>query len=68
LSVISIAGVQQPAARVRRAFRTRLAAGEKPARKGMATLATVYDAIPAIRSPTVEIHPHHFTFGLVIRP
>jgi hypothetical protein len=23
---------------------------------------------PRIRPPTAEIHPHHFTFGLVIRP
>ncbi|GAA2640752.1 ISKra4 family transposase [Actinomadura fulvescens] len=39
------------AARARRTFRTRLAAGEKPARKRMATLAAVYDAVPAPRRP-----------------
>jgi hypothetical protein len=32
-------------------FRTRLASGEKPNRKRMATLATVYDAEPAPRRP-----------------
>lgn len=39
------------AARARATFRTRLAAGEKPARKRMATLAVVYDAEPAPRRP-----------------
>lgn len=39
------------AARHARTFRTRLAAGEKPARKRMATLAAVYDAVPAPRRP-----------------
>ncbi|MEV0281800.1 hypothetical protein AB0I22_36195 [Streptomyces sp. NPDC050610] len=32
-------------------FRTRLALGEKPALKRMATLAAVYDATPATRCP-----------------
>ncbi|MFI0409096.1 ISKra4 family transposase [Actinomadura sp. 3N508] len=39
------------AARAVRTFRTRLAAGEKPARKRMATLGAVYDAAPAPRRP-----------------
>ncbi|TMQ90069.1 hypothetical protein ETD83_37075 [Actinomadura soli] len=39
------------AARHSRTFRTRLAAGEKPARKSMATLGVVYDALPAPRRP-----------------
>lgn len=39
------------AARATRTFRTRLAAGEKPARKRMATLGAVYDAVPAPRRP-----------------
>lgn len=39
------------AARARATFRTRLAAGEKPARKRMATLGVVYDAEPAPRQP-----------------
>lgn len=39
------------AARAKRTFRTRLAAGEKPARKRMATLGVVYDALPAPRRP-----------------
>ena len=39
------------AARANRTFRTRLAAGEKPARKRMATLGVVYDAVPAPRRP-----------------
>lgn len=38
-------------------FRTRLAAGEKPARKRMATLAAVYDAEPAPRRPHDVIAP-----------
>jgi hypothetical protein len=42
---------RKAAARHQRAFRTRLAAGEKPARKRMATLAAVYDAVPAPRRP-----------------
>jgi hypothetical protein len=33
------------------AYRTRLASGEKPARKRMATLGVVYDATPAPRRP-----------------
>ena len=39
------------AARAVRTFRTRLAAGEKPARKRMATLGAVHDAVPAPRRP-----------------
>ncbi|TDD72868.1 ISKra4 family transposase [Actinomadura rubrisoli] len=39
------------AARATRTFRTRLAAGEKAARKRMATLGAVYDAVPAPRRP-----------------
>jgi hypothetical protein len=39
------------AARARATFRTRLTAGEKPARKRMATLGVVYDAEPAPRRP-----------------
>lgn len=39
------------AARAVRTFRTRLAAGEKPARKRMATLGVVYDTLPAPRRP-----------------
>ncbi|MFG1711024.1 ISKra4 family transposase [Nonomuraea sp. M3C6] len=39
------------AARATRTFRTRLASGEKPARKRMATLGAVYDAVPAPRRP-----------------
>lgn len=39
------------AARAKATFRTRLAAGEKPARKRMATLGVVYDAEPAPRRP-----------------
>ncbi|MFI5887653.1 ISKra4 family transposase [Streptomyces sp. NPDC051554] len=38
-------------------FRTRLASGEKPARKRMATLAVVYDAEPAVRRPHDVIAP-----------
>src|SRR5260370_25046983 len=37
--------------RGRGTFRTRLASGEKPCRKRMATLACVYDAAPAPRRP-----------------
>ena len=37
--------------RGRGVFRTRLASGEKPCRKRMATLACVYDAAPAPRRP-----------------
>ena len=37
--------------RGRGVFRTRLASGEKPCRKRMATLACVYDAAPASRRP-----------------
>lgn len=39
------------AARAKRTFRTRLAGGEKAARKRMATLGVVYDAQPAPRRP-----------------
>jgi hypothetical protein len=39
------------AARRKGIFRTRLAPGEKPARKRMAALGTVYDAVPAVRRP-----------------
>jgi hypothetical protein len=38
-------------------FRTRLASGEKPARKRMATLACVYDTEPAVRRPHDVIAP-----------
>ncbi|MDL4818680.1 ISKra4 family transposase [Actinomadura opuntiae] len=41
----------QAAARHSRTLRTRLAAGEKPARKRMAALGAVYDAEPAPRRP-----------------
>jgi hypothetical protein len=44
------------AARMRK-MRTRLASGEKPARKRMATLVTVYDAEPASRRPHDIIAP-----------
>jgi hypothetical protein len=44
-------GTAKAAARARRTFRTRLASGEKPHRKRMATLACVYDAKPAPRRP-----------------
>ena len=39
------------AARHKNTFRTRLASGEKPCRKRMATLGVVYDAKPAPRRP-----------------
>ena len=39
------------AAKHRGVFRGRLTAGEEPARKRMATLGTVYDAVPAVRRP-----------------
>jgi len=42
---------RKAAARSKRTFRTRLAGGEKPARKRMATLGVVYDAEPAPRRP-----------------
>ena len=42
---------RKAAARKKSLFRTRLASGEKPNRKRMATLATVYDASPAPRRP-----------------
>jgi hypothetical protein len=42
---------RKAAARHRHRFRTRLASGEKPYRKRMATLAVVYDAEPAPRRP-----------------
>jgi hypothetical protein len=35
-------------------YRTRLASGEKPARKRMATLGVVYDAEPAPAAPTMS--------------
>ncbi|MGH3281797.1 MAG: ISKra4 family transposase [Trebonia sp.] len=38
-------------------MRTRLSAGEKPNRKRMATLVTVYDAVPAWRRPHDVIAP-----------
>jgi hypothetical protein len=38
-------------------MRTRLSAGEKPNRKRMATLVTVYDAVPAPRRPHDVIAP-----------
>ncbi|MEV6982546.1 hypothetical protein AB0M95_14975 [Sphaerisporangium sp. NPDC051017] len=38
-------------------FRTRLASGEKPCRKRMATLTVVYDAAPAPRCPHDVIAP-----------
>src|SRR5439155_30523 len=41
----------------RRAIRTRLAPGQKPHRKRMATLACVFDAIPASRRPHDIIAP-----------
>jgi hypothetical protein len=41
----------------RRAMRTRLAPGEKPNRKRMATLACVFDAAPAVRRPHDIIAP-----------
>ncbi len=42
---------RRTAARAAPVFRTRLASGEKPHRKRMATLAVVYDADPAPRRP-----------------
>lgn len=48
---------RQAAAATPRAFRTRLTAGEKPARIRMATLACVYDAEPAARRPHDVIAP-----------
>ncbi|WUH98299.1 hypothetical protein OHR68_33090 [Spirillospora sp. NBC_00431] len=39
------------AAKAKHTFRTRLAAGEKPARKRVATLGAVYEAAPALRRP-----------------
>ncbi|MFA1545315.1 MULTISPECIES: ISKra4 family transposase [Actinomadura] len=42
---------RKAAALAKRTFRTRLAGGEKPARKRMATLGVVYDAEPAPRRP-----------------
>lgn len=38
-------------------MRTRLASGEKPNRKRMATLVTVYDTVPAVRRPHDVIAP-----------
>lgn len=40
-----------------RTFATRLAGGEKPARKRIATLGVVYDAEPAVRAPDEVITP-----------
>ncbi|MFI0242222.1 ISKra4 family transposase [Streptomyces sp. NPDC016845] len=48
---------RQAAARRQRTFRTRLAIGEKNARKRMATLGAVYDAEPAPRRPHDVIAP-----------
>ncbi|WKK26882.1 ISKra4 family transposase [Streptomyces olivoreticuli] len=48
---------RQAAAKRRHTFRTRLAAGEKSARKRMATLGVVYDAEPAPRRPHDVIAP-----------
>ncbi|MGA5135547.1 ISKra4 family transposase, partial [Streptomyces olivoreticuli] len=48
---------RQAAARRDRTFRTRLAIGEKSARKRMATLGAVYDADPAPRRPHDVITP-----------
>lgn len=42
---------RKAAARHRGRFHTRLASGEKPYRKRMATLVVVYDAVPAPRRP-----------------
>jgi hypothetical protein len=42
---------RKAAARHKSTFRTRLASGEKPCRKRMATLGVVYDAVPAPRRP-----------------
>jgi hypothetical protein len=42
---------KKAAARHKSTFRTRLASGEKPCRKRMATLGVVYDAAPAPRRP-----------------
>jgi hypothetical protein len=42
---------RKAAAAHRDRFRTRLASGEKPHRKRMATLAAVYDAVPSPRRP-----------------
>jgi hypothetical protein len=50
------AATAKAAARMRK-MRTRLASGEKPARKRMATLVTVYDAGPASRRPHDIIAP-----------
>jgi hypothetical protein len=43
--------VRKAAARRAAVFRTRLSSGEKAARKRMATLGVVYDAVPAPRRP-----------------
>nr|WP_272902857.1 ISKra4 family transposase [Streptomyces sp. BA2] len=48
---------RQAAARRENTFRTRLAIGEKSARKRMATLGAVYDADPAPRRPHDVITP-----------
>src|SRR6266576_283366 len=53
---IPVPGTAKAAARQAR-MRTRLAAGEKPNRKRMATLACVYDAEPAPRRPHDVIAP-----------
>jgi hypothetical protein len=50
------AATAKAASRMRK-MRTRLASGEKPARKRMATLVTVYDAEPASRRPHDIIAP-----------
>jgi hypothetical protein len=44
---------RKAAARHRRRFHTRLASGEKPGRKRMATLGVVHDAVPAPAAHTM---------------
>jgi len=44
------------AARAKRTVRTRLAGGEKPARKPMATLGVIYDAAWALTLPAGNVH------------
>jgi hypothetical protein len=48
---------RRAAEKAQHTFRTRLAGGEKPNRKRMATLACVYDADPAVRRPHDVIAP-----------
>ncbi|WP_414166357.1 ISKra4 family transposase [Streptoverticillium reticulum] len=60
---------RQAAAKRQHTFRTRLAAGEKSARKRMATLGAVYDAEPAPRRPhDVITPPGGFADGHIRRP